>query len=993
MLKKTRLILFIVIWISSIPVSSAQCPTNPARGFQIFVEKNATLTALQSEGAVAIGEDLTINGNYQLAVKSPGSFWVNNSLIALLVNGKVNYRSGNVLQINNGYVKIGNLENANVWLTDDKGTYTNEQICNGSFNSTARIQLLNPSKNLNISESKKEVEDTDLIDFGKAIETMRASSKSLAAKANNVSLTDLNGNAILPNKFPSRVMLSLHAGNNYLTINGQDLNAIAEISFNTKPDAGHVLVINIDAKDIFNWQVFQQHGVGIVESPFILYNFFNTSTLNIEGSNPIEGTVFATNADINKKKNNAAIEGQIIGISFNQELGENHLANFDADAEELGCKKPVVAAITGNNSVCIGLKTILSSETEGGVWTSSANNIATVNASGIVTGISKGNFNINYSLTNNCGTTTVSASMLSNDFAPVNSGNTGGLESKSLGDIVAKRLYQAFTNGEGQMKPYSQLPVLKQELISKQVTGLGVAINLLDLFPKQLSNPAITPYITTPTDIISFTNAKAVASSDYTLNGSCKAVVFATRTQSVMYDHTKAVCDRLKGASIQNIEKIKLLGFDLLRYNMLYEDGHQEHIISFSAGTKTGRNSISIQSNWLKNDYVAEDELYNFQVWGVSKEILGELAEKILTQLSTIAALDQPFSIKDLPQTYIMGARVNQGAISMNLHNTNPVGTGYFEIYENANEQSTITTKKTIPFNLNATGYSTIQLPATDHYESTIKMYLKDSLVDEIFISDGAWNVDYVPTNTVVSKFEIKNDPSRTFDDDYPLLRNIHLEASTNSYISAYKLLRGGGISKDLSGFQTLKFSASGNAVLNITLVKNSIKNWKDQYAIQIPISGESKEYMIDVKDFISSGSKDKIQLNDINSIVFTMGTINGAMMNIVLNLNNLSFSKETHSYLESLKSKSIQVYPNPTSGKFNCMLSAEKNADANLEITDLFSGKKILSKSILLVKGENKIPIDITAVYQNTAGGTCVISIQNADANYEPKKLMIKPN
>lgn len=74
-------------------------------------------------------------------------------------------------------------------------------------------------------------------------------------------------------------------------------------------------------------------------------------------------------------------------------------------------------------------------------------------------------------------------------------------------------------------------------------------------------------------------------------------------------------------------------------------------------------------------------------------------------------------------------------------------------------------------------------------------------------------------------------------------------------------------------------------------------------------------------------------------------------------------------------------------------MLSAEKNADANLEITDLFSGKKILSKSILLVKGENKIPIDITAVYQNTAGGTCVISIQNADANYEPKKLMIKPN
>jgi hypothetical protein len=584
--------------------------------------------------------------------------------------------------------------------------------------------------------------------------------------------------------------------------------------------------------------------------------------------------------------------------------------------------------------------------------------------------------------------------MTTNDCGTVNSGNTGGLESKSLGDAVAKRVFTAAMNGELVMKPYTQLPILKQVIIARQVTGIGSQINLIDLFPKQLSNAAITPYITTPADIISFTNAKAVASSDYTLNGTCKAVVFATRTQSAIYDHTKAVCDRLKGATIQNIEKINLMGFDILRYNMKYEDGHQENIISFSAGTKAGRNSFTIQSNWLKNDYVLEDDMYNFQVWGVSNDILGEIAQRLLEQLSVMAPLEQPYLVKPLPKTYIISASNDLGAIEMNLHNTDQNVNGYFDIFENANEKSVLGNKKNIPFAISANNNSIIKLPASDVYESTIKMYLNDTLVDEIFVSDGAWNIDFVAANTVVNKFEIMNDAKRNMvKDEYPVYRNIHLEATTNTYVSAYKLLRGGGISKDLTGYKTLKFTASGNAVLNITMVKSSVKNWDDQYALHIPISTDAKEYVINLNDFISKASTDKINPNDINSIVFTMGSMNGAMTNINASLSNLSFSKESLSYLDALKSKTINVYPNPTSGKFYCVFNSDKAMDANLMVTDAYSGIKLLTKTITIEKGENKIPVDISASYQTAAGGTCVISVNNSETNYSSKKLMIRPN
>ncbi len=68
---------------------------------------------------------------------------------------------------------------------------------------------------------------------------------------------------------------------------------------------------------------------------------------------------------------------------------------------------PVVSAILGGSTVCIGQTTSLSDATAGGTWTSSNTAVATVGSSGIVTGVAAGTVNISYSVTNTCGTTVV----------------------------------------------------------------------------------------------------------------------------------------------------------------------------------------------------------------------------------------------------------------------------------------------------------------------------------------------------------------------------------------------------------------------------------------------------------------------------------------------------------------------------------------------------------------------------------------------------------
>jgi hypothetical protein len=67
----------------------------------------------------------------------------------------------------------------------------------------------------------------------------------------------------------------------------------------------------------------------------------------------------------------------------------------------------IVAPITGTTTVCGGSSTTLATATTGGTWSSANTAIATVNANGVVTGVSAGTTNIIY--TNSCGVTASAA--------------------------------------------------------------------------------------------------------------------------------------------------------------------------------------------------------------------------------------------------------------------------------------------------------------------------------------------------------------------------------------------------------------------------------------------------------------------------------------------------------------------------------------------------------------------------------------------------------
>ena len=85
---------------------------------------------------------------------------------------------------------------------------------------------------------------------------------------------------------------------------------------------------------------------------------------------------------------------------------------------------PTVAAITGTTLVCAGSTTPLTDATAGGTWSSVSTGVATVNTTGVVTGVAAGTSVISYTITNACGTTAATTTVTVDPVAAAVIGTT-----------------------------------------------------------------------------------------------------------------------------------------------------------------------------------------------------------------------------------------------------------------------------------------------------------------------------------------------------------------------------------------------------------------------------------------------------------------------------------------------------------------------------------------------------------------------------------------
>jgi gliding motility-associated-like protein len=97
---------------------------------------------------------------------------------------------------------------------------------------------------------------------------------------------------------------------------------------------------------------------------------------------------------------------------------------------------PVVTAITGTTNVCVGATTQIANATTGGVWSSSNNNVATVDAAGLVTSVTAGTATMTYTVTNANGCTASASETVTVNALPSASISANGTTTFCAGSSV-----------------------------------------------------------------------------------------------------------------------------------------------------------------------------------------------------------------------------------------------------------------------------------------------------------------------------------------------------------------------------------------------------------------------------------------------------------------------------------------------------------------------------------------------------------------------------
>lgn len=260
-----------------------------------------------------MGTNLVLNGTTSFGTASSGKYPTNTtndaSNYGLAIGGQVLYNSGTASTLTNGNFRITNAAGTRVWYTNASNVAANTRLTTaaGAYTSTPALQSGH-------QQPVGSAVGSTGIDFTSAFADFEEFSIRISSwKTNND--TRLNHITLPAGNNPHILLVTGKI--NYINLTGAQLTALGttNLQFDNRPTADRILVVNVDLSGAYTWTPPNLPGFTDSDGSFILWNFYTTTGLTINGTRSIAGTVFAPTADISFTNTNGVF-GQLIGRSL-----------------------------------------------------------------------------------------------------------------------------------------------------------------------------------------------------------------------------------------------------------------------------------------------------------------------------------------------------------------------------------------------------------------------------------------------------------------------------------------------------------------------------------------------------------------------------------------------------------------------------------------------------------------------------------------------------
>lgn len=494
----------------------------------------------------------------------------------------------------------------------------------------------------------------------------------------------------------------------------------------------------------------------------------------------------------------------------------------------------------------------------------------------------------------------------------VSSGNDGGLESNGdLASAIAKRNYQRNSQGGG--LPNQMAYQSPFNAISSAARRVGA--NLADYFPVTGAEGDEVPYVSSPTDLLSLTNATEVFSADYYKGEARVAVALATKTEGSVYNHNKHICDRLNGSKLLDARVITLKGFELIYVKIRRANGHVEYASWLSV--RDAGEAYEAYSLWNIADYPAGDYM-NYQAWGSSPSqvfsILAQLIDNLNAGKQVINGNVEPA----VPGLYVMDGHYRNGSATLRIANSQRLSEAVlnysYRATENGEEIST-----SVPVVLSGETEQVVTIPVGYIFDAGVSLASVGGVSDALYLADGAWGVDYNAQSGALESFDIAEEDRQWQDEStYFIERSVSISGQTSDVVNVYRNILAGQRTLSIEEYQSIAFYLSSSQSVQVSLIEHGLEDWNDRLVYEVAATGQSVKHVgIAISQFQRPSGKD-LKMGEIQAVLFSFINSTGGMEYFSFTVSEVSFGGEV--VLATYQPQTIKaapvLFPNPSKGQ-----------------------------------------------------------------------------